>query len=507
MDRLSAATLGALPPDVVRPHYNRPALRLGIVHLGAGAFVRAHLAAATECTLHANHDLRWGIAGVSLRHADTRDALQPQDGLYTLALRDADDDGAPREKLQVVGAMPQLLVAAEAPGAVLDRIAHPDTRIVSLTVTEKGYHHDPASGALRLDDADIVHDITHPEAPRSTLGVLVHGLRRRIERGRGPLTLLSCDNLPHNGDTLRALVLGFAAPLDAPLHRWITAHCSFPNSMVDRIVPRTGDADRERIAGRLGLVDAAPVVAEPFFDRVVEDRFAAGRPAWHSAGARFVDDAAAFERLKLRMVNGSHSALAYLGLLAGLRTVDEALSVPPLRDYLDRLLRDEIAPTLDALPGVDLASYRQRLLQRFANPALQHATRQIAMDGSQKLPQRLLDTLRDRLHAGASITHLSLAVAAWVAHLRGVDERGRTFEIRDPLAGPLAQQLAFAQQAAHGIADRSAAEERRITVLCAFAPVFGALADDPRFVQAVARQSLSLRERGVSGALSALTRP
>ena len=274
--------------------------------------------------------------------------------------------------------------------------------------------------------------------------------------------------------------------------------------MVDRIVPRTSDADRARIAHRLGLHDAWPVVAEPYFDWVVEDRFVAGRPAWDEAGARFVDNAEPFERLKLRMVNGSHSALAYLGLMAGLRHVDAAIATPLLRDCIDRLMRDEIAPTLGALRGLDVDAYRERLLQRFANPALQHATHQIAMDGSQKLPQRLLDTLRDRLRSGAPVTRLALAVAAWIHHLRGIDETGEPFAIQDPLADALAERLAQAERAAAGIGDRQAAEERRIALFCGYTPVFGELGQDPRFVRAVAEQTLALRERGVLATLAML---
>ena len=292
----------------------------------------------------------------------------------------------------MIGALTQVLVAPEDPAAVLARIAHADTRIVSLTVTEKGY------------DAH-------------TIGLLVRGLEARMKHGRGPLTLLSCDNLPHNGERLRARVLAFAEQADAPLQAWIASGCTFPNSMVDRIVPATTDADRERIAQRLGLHDAWPVVAEPFFDWVVEDRFAAGRPAWDAGGARFVDSAEPYERIKLRMVNGSHSALAYLGLLDGLEMVDQAMATP-LRAFIDRLMRDEIAPTLPAVAGFDIDAQRERLLKRFANPALRHSLRQIASDGSQKLPQRLLDTIRDRLRAGESIDGLARAVAGWMAFVR-----------------------------------------------------------------------------------------
>ena len=496
MERLHPDRLAALPADVARPQYERAALRPGIVHLGVGAFQRAHLAVVNEAALHASGDLRWGVVGVSLRRPDTCAALAPQAGLYTLATRDAGPDGAPRETLQVIGNLLELLVAPDDPGAVLERIADPHTRIVSLTVTEKGYHHVPATGALRADDPDIAHDLAHPAAPRTALGFIVHALQRRRERGLAALTLLSCDNLPANGDTLRGLVLGFALQVDPALHDWIATACTFPNAMVDRIVPRTSEADRARVAARLGLEDAWPVVGEPFLDWAVEDRFANGRPAWDRGGARFVDRAAPFEKLKLRMVNGSHSALAYLGAVAGWHTVDRALAVPALQRYLDTLMRDEIAPTLPALPGLDLADYRARLLQRFANPALQHRTQQIAMDGSQKLPQRLLATVRERLAVYATVDRLGLAVAGWMHYLRGIDETGAGYPIHDPLADALAAQLARA--------DATGSVHDGVALFTAFAPVFGELGREPRFVSAVARHALALKQRGVLATLDSL---
>lgn len=494
MPRLHPDALPRLAADVARPLYAREALQAGIVHLGVGAFHRAHIAVVNEAALHASGDLRWGTVGVSLRAADTRDALQPQGGLYTLALRDAADDGSPREVLQVVGNLLDVLVAPEDPQAVLERIAHPDTRIVSLTITEKGYHHDPATGALRLDAADIVHDLAHPDAPRTMPGFVVHALALRRARGLAPLTLLSCDNLPANGDTTRGIVLAFAQQVDANLRNWIDTHCTFPNSMVDRIVPRTTDADRERIAARLGVEDAWPVIGEPFLEWVVEDRFANGRPDWTAGGARFVAHAEPFERLKLRMVNGAHSALAYLGAMAGLRTVDRAMAEPALRGYIDALMREEIAPTLPPMDGIDLDSYRARLLQRFANPALQHQTKQIAMDGSQKLPQRLLGTVRDRLAARLPIDRLALAVAGWVYYLRGTDETGATHELQDPLAAALVARLAQANAAA--------SMQDRVAFFTGFAPVFGELGSEPRFVAAVAHHLQVLETRGAIVALT-----
>jgi len=466
MQRLNATTVRDAP-------YDRTRLADGIVHLGVGAFQRAHMAQATDAAIAATGDLRWGLTGVSLRSTDTHDALTPQNGLYTLAIRDADEHGAPRERLQVIHCLRELLVAPDGPRAVHERIAAAATRIVSLTVTEKGY--------LGTDHG-------------STLDTLARGLALRRQHGHGGITLMSLDNLPSNGHVLHERLLAHLRAHDAALAEWVAAHCTFPCSMVDRIVPRTTDADRERICAHLGLVDAWPVVGEPFFDWVIEDRFAAGRPEWQHGGARFVADAKPFETLKLRMVNGAHSALAYLGAMAGWRTVDVAIAQPALHAYVDTLLRDEVAPTLPALPGLDLAAYRERLLQRYANPALQHQTAQIAMDGSQKLPQRLLNTVRERLASNLPVARLALAVAAWMHYLGGVDETGQTHTIADPLA----VQLADALRAAQASGDPAAA----FIAAPAVAPVFGAdLGRDARFTSAVSQALASLRTRGVRATL------
>ncbi|UCH18787.1 MAG: mannitol dehydrogenase family protein [Burkholderiales bacterium] len=493
MKCLSANALAALPDAVARPRYDRAALQPGIVHLGIGAFMRAHLAVATEAAIDADGDPRWGIVGVSLRHGDTRDALAPQDGLYTLALRDADEAGRARQRLQVIGCVLQVRVAPEDPAAVLAAIAASATRIVSLSVTEKGYAHDPATRALNFGHPDIVHDLAHPDAPRSAAGFIVRGLARRRAAGLAPLTLLSLDNLPSNGHTLQGLVLAFAERVDPALARWIADGCTFPNSMVDRIVPRTTADDRRQVDAQLSLRDAWPVIAEPFFDWAVEDRFAAGRPAWDRGGARFVAEAAPWETLKLRMVNGTHSAIAYLGATAGWHTVDVAIGQAALHAFIEALMRDEIEPTLPALPGLDSAAYRTSLLARFANPALAHRTQQIAMDGSQKLPQRLLGTVRDRLAKQQPIARLGLAIASWLHYLRGRDERGEPYPIDDPLADDL---VALARRA-EALPDPRA----RTEMLTRYAPVFGDLAGAPALVAAVAPALESLRAQGVQATL------
>ncbi len=506
MLRLSQGAMDALPPDVKHPTYDRGALRTGIVHLGLGAFMRAHLAVMTEDAIEAGAGLHWGICGVSLRSPETRDALAPQQGLYTLALRDVDG-----EQLRVIGCARECLVAPENPAAVLARISSPLTRIVSLTVTEKGYHRDLTGGmpgGLNTDDADIAHDLhisQSPQAPRTAIGFIAHGLAQRFASGQAPITVMSLDNLPANGDTLRRLVLAFAEQLDPALAQWIGARCTFPNSMVDRIVPRTTRADRDAISAKLGQQDAWPVVAERFCDWAVEDHFAAGRPDWQAHGARFVSHAAPWEQLKLRMVNGAHSAIAYLALAAAWPTVDAAMAQPELRCTIQALLHDEIEPTLAPMladvsspdtPTFEMTHYRQQLLRRFANPALVHRCAQIAMDGSQKLPQRLLAPLRERLALGQPITLLALAVAAWLHHLRGHDDAGATYVIHDPLREPL--------QALHQQSLRLADDTERARLFTHFAPVFGDLAGSTVLISALAPWLTTLREQGSRAALQRL---
>ncbi|MBT0570027.1 mannitol dehydrogenase family protein [Curvibacter sp. CHRR-16] len=492
MPRLHPDRLNQLPAAVQRPQYDRAALRWGIVHMGIGAFMRAHLAVATEAALAAG-DLRWGIVGVSLRQADTRDALEPQGGLYTVAVRDADAQGQPRQTLQVLGAVGRVLVAPESPTAVLAQIAAPDTRIVSLTITEKGYCHDPASGRLRLDHPDIAHDLQHPQAPRTAIGFMVWALQQRFANGLPGLTLMSLDNLPANGQVLQGAVLDFARRIDSTLAERIACECRFPCSMVDRIVPRTSDADRALVSAALGCDDQWPVMAEPFFDWAVEDQFANGHPDW--GYARIVHEAAPWERLKLRMVNGTHSCIAYLGAMAGWNTVDVAMRQPALTQFLQTLMQHEIEPTLPALPGLDLAAYRSSLLERFANPALAHRTQQIAMDGSQKLPQRWLGTVRDRLATQHSIDHLALGLAAWVHYLRGVNESGEAYTVDDPHAAAL--------QALYRETVGQHTHVESVQRMLAYAPVFGDLAGNTTVAQAVLPHLQRLQTLGVQASLLA----
>jgi fructuronate reductase len=457
MTRLSYASLAALPAAIARPAYDRAALSNGIVHLGVGAFHRAHQAVMTEAVL-ASGDLRWGIVAASLRSPDTRDALQPQDGLYTVAVRDAGG-----ERLQVVGAIRRVLVGPEDPAALIAAMAAPSVKIVTLTVTEKGYCHDPATGALNEQHPDIVHDLADMTRPRSAPGYLLAALAKRRAAGVPPFTVVCCDNLPSNGRTVHRVLSRMASLLEPAFGAYVREKLACPCTMVDRIVPATTNADRADIGARLGVTDAWPVVTEPFTQWVIEDRFPEGRPDWALAGAQFVADVAPFELMKLRLLNGAHSSLAYLGLALGHETVTQAANDPRLSRFLEGLWT-EVRPTVPAPQGVDLAAYCADLLARFRNPTIKHRLAQIAMDGSQKLPQRLLGSWRETLAAGRPAPHIALAVAAFAAHASGRDADGAPITVQDPLAAELAHRLDGWRT------DPASATERLLGLRALFAP-------------------------------------
>ncbi|MBV8577778.1 MAG: mannitol dehydrogenase family protein, partial [Acetobacteraceae bacterium] len=398
----------------------------GIVHLGLGAFHRAHQALYTDDRLAAG-ERGWGIVGLSLRSPQVRDALAPQDGLYTLLQRGPEGD-QPR----VIGSVLEALTVPEQPESVMARLLDPHTRIIGLTVTEKAYCQDAATGTLDETHPGVAADLTGHRFPATVPGLLVEALRRRRASGAGPCTILVCDNLPSNGATVARIIGRYAALRDPGLASYIANEIAFPCTMVDRIVPATTEADRAAVAA-LGYQDAWPVVAEPFSQWVIEDRFTGGRPRWEDSGAQIVPDVRPFELMKLRALNGAHSAMAYIGCVAGLETVADAMADPVLSRFLRVLWNHDLLPTIPAAPGMDLASYTVQLEIRFRNPGIRHRLLQIAMDGSQKLPQRLLRPAFDRLQQGRTPAAIALVVAAWMRFLLGRDELGRRYEISDPM--------------------------------------------------------------------------
>jgi len=491
MPALSLNTLSLAAPNVVRPRFDPARLGVGIVHLGIGAFHRAHQAVYTyDAIASARGD--WGICGVSLRSPGVRDQMAPQDGLYTSVERSP--EGIRR---RIVGSVREVLFLGDARERIRKHLAAPTTHIVTLTVTEKGYCHHPASGQLNLSHPDIVHDLAAPEAPVTVVGLLAAALHDRFVSHGAPLTIVCCDNLPDNGALVHGLVHTYAERLRPALAAWIGDHAAFPSTMVDRIVPATTAADVAENDAAIALADAAPVVHEPFIQWVIEDDFASPRPRWEAGGAQFVADVAPFEAMKLRLLNATHSAFAYLGFLAGYEYIYQVAAQTDFVAYMRRFMEREATPTLTVPADVDVAGYREALVKRYRNPALPHRTQQIAMDGSQKLPQRILGTVRDNLARRRAIDCAALAVAAWMRYVSGEDEQHRPIKVSDPMA----PQFAAIASAHRGDASQLA------TSLLALRPIFGDdLPADPRFTAPVTRALAQLLTDGAARTVAALVR-
>ena len=425
--------LDGLPASVIRPAYRRDALTAGILHLGPGAFFRAHLAVYTDDVLA--KDNRWSIEAVSLRSTDVVDHLNEQNGLYTLLTRDTAGTTA-----RVIGSISKAHAASRDPAGLLKRLADPAIRIVSLTVTEKAYGLDLRTGGLDLAHPDIAADLANPTQPRGVIGYIVAGLAARRAQGLNPFTPLSCDNLPGNGAVLKRLTLEFAERTDPSLRRWIEETIPFPSTMVDRITPASTDetyADAQRLTGH---ADRAAIETEPFSQWVIEDHFVDGRPAWDEAGALMVSDVSAYEKMKLRMLNGAHSLLAYLGFIAGHEFIRDTMQDAALKSLAERHMK-AAARTLDTLSGIDFNDYAHALIARFENRAIAHRTYQIAMDGTQKLPQRLLQPAAEALARGEDGETFAIAVAGWMRYAVGIDREGRPYGLRDPRAAEITTVL------------------------------------------------------------------
>lgn len=477
MERLHPDTLDALTPQVRTPAYDRRGMSAGIVHLGLGAFHRAHQAVYTDDAIEqAGGD--WGIVGVSLRSDNVARQLNPQQGLYSVWSEDADGG-----ELRVIGCVQQVLLAERDLDAVIGAIASPATRLVTLTITEKGYLLAADGQSLAIDNAALAADLQNPARPATAIGVLALGLKARSEGSGAALTVLSCDNLSANGSVLGKLLRDYLALTFPSVGPWLDAAVSFPCSMVDRIVPATTDAQKQRQAQALGVLDEGAVSTEAFSQWVVEDNFASDRPAWDAVGVQFVDDIQPYETIKLRLLNASHSAIAYCGLLAGKETVDEVMSDDVLRAYVAQLMAQDLAPALEAPAGFDLAGYREDLLTRFANPRLAHRCAQIAMDGSEKIRQRWLPTLQV-----ARAPHLRKALAAWCFFILGTDA-----DIADPRAAQLQSQRAAAA---------AGTGERLRAVLACAGITRNTLAGHDVLCAEIERSIDTLRSEGVQGLLA-----
>ena len=485
---LRADRLAEIGTTVPVPPYDRSALRTGIVHVGMGAFHRAHQALVIDRLLRAGLANDWAITGVGVLPGDARmrDALVPQGGLYTLVEKSPDGTWSPR----VIGSVIDYLFAPDDPDAVIERMADPATRIVSLTVTEGGYNFNQATGAFDDTNPDVQHDLAPGAAPRTFFGLITEALARRRARGIPAFTIMSCDNIQGNGHVAHTVFSAFARLRDPDLAAWIEANVRFPNSMVDRIVPATTDADRAQVLERFGIADAWPVVCEPFFQWVLEDSFSDGRPPYEQAGVQIVEHVEPYELMKLRLLNAGHQALAYPGHLMGYRLVHEASQDPLIARYLLRYMEDEATPTLRPVPGIDLDAYRHELIARFSNAQIRDTVARLAFDASDRIPKFLVPVIQERLAARQPVRLSAAIVATWARYSEGTDEQGEPIHVDDPRV----EQLTPLAQAYPG--DPLAFVRVK--------ELFGDIADDPLFTEPYLATLASLHQIGARATLEAL---
>ena len=435
--KLSDANLARIREQAQTPAYERTALVPHTVHIGVGGFHRAHQAVYLDALLGMALEPRWAECGIGVLPGDARmrDALKGQDCLYTLVEKDSHAQHA-----RVIGSIADYIHAPSDREGALERMAAPETRIVSLTITEGGYFIDEGTRQFTPDHPEIQHDLKHPEEPVTSLGYLASALDRRRRRGLPPFTLMSCDNLQGNGEVARRVLLEYAGMKDQALQQWIADHVAFPNSMVDRITPATTEEDRIALRETYGIEDAWPVMTESFLQWVIEDHFCNGRPRWESVGAELVSDVAPYELMKMRLLNGSHLAMAYLGALAGYTYVHDVMHDPLFVSFIRKFM-DEVTPVVPSIPGVSVEDYKKVLVERFANPAIHDQVTRICSEGSAKMPKWVLPSIEELLQRSRSIELLSLVVASWIYYMRqGVDERGRPLDIVDARSAELRQQ-------------------------------------------------------------------
>jgi mannitol 2-dehydrogenase len=488
MVALNAANLPELAGSVAVPTYDRSSVTAGIAHFGVGGFHRAHQAMYVDRLLNEGGARDWGICGIGLMPADRamRDAMQAQDCLYTLVVKAPDGTWTP----QVIGSVVEYLYAPDDPEAVIERLASPEIRIVSLTITEGGYNVHRVTGEFDTANPAIQADLAAPEKSATVFGIVVEALARRRDRGMPPFTVMSCDNVQGNGHVARRAFTAFARLRSDDLGAWVEENVRFPNSMVDRITPVTTDADREEIARRFGIEDRWPVTCEPFTQWVLEDDFTLGRPAFEDVGVQLVQDVEPYELMKLRLLNASHQALAYSGYLAGYRLVHEVTQDPVWARFLLDYMRVEAIPTLQPVPGIDLEQYTAQLIERFSNPEVRDTVARLCANSSDMMTKFLLPVIRHNVATGGPIDRSAAAIACWARYDEGVDEQGQPITIVDPLEEKL-----------------TAAARRQREEPLAFLEIreiFGDLADDPRFAAAYTSYLASLHQHGVRATLERL---
>jgi mannitol 2-dehydrogenase len=485
---LNARTLAYWRDRLPTPAYDRDQITPGVVHVGVGGFHRAHQAMYHDRLMNMGMAMDWGICGVGMLPADwaMKEALGAQEGLYTLVLKHSDGAYEPR----VIGSLVQYLFAPDDPEAVIEEMAAPSTRIVSLTITEGGYNISDVTGEFDAANPDVLRDLEPGALPRTVFGVITEALRRRRMRGLVPFTVMSCDNLPGNGDLARGAFTAFARLRDPELGDWVEREARFPNSMVDRITPATTDADRAEIRERFGIDDRWPVVCEPFTQWVIQDAFTAGRPPYEEAGVQVVDSVEPYELMKLRLLNASHQAMCYFAYLCGYRLAHEAAQDPLFRAFLLDYMDIEATPTLAPVPGIDLVKYKHTVIERFSNPEVRDTIARLCAQSSDRIPKFLLPVIRQQLATGGEIKRSAAVVASWARYAEGIDEQGEPIEVVDRLADTLTRLARRQRQ------DPLAFISNR--------QLFGDLADDDRFVAAYSSALASLHERGARATLQSL---
>jgi mannitol 2-dehydrogenase len=488
MQHLSSAALTSLDARVGAPAYDRSAVTTGIVHFGVGGFHRAHQAMYLDRLMNEGKAMEWGICGVgTLPHdARMRDVMAEQDCLYTLVVKHADGTLEPR----VIGSIVRYLFAPDDPEAVLETLADPATRIVSLTITEGGYHVHPVTGEFDATDPGLQADLAPGATPGTVFGLLTEALRRRRERGVRAFTVMSCDNIPGNGHVAQRMITAFTRLKDPTLADWVEREVAFPNSMVDRITPVTTEDDKSRLAQEFGLQDDWPVVCEPFTQWALEDAFSDDRPPFEDVGAQLVPDVEPYELMKLRLLNASHQALCYLGYLAGYRYAHEVCQDELFTSFLLGYMDLEATPTLPPVPGVDLDAYKHQLIERFANPEVRDTLARLCAESSDRIPKWLVPVVRERLAAGGEVRYSALVIASWARYAEGVDEQGEPIEIVDRLRDTLVERA------------RRQLEDPLIFV--SDRDLFGDLVDDERFVTAYRWALDSLHSKGARATLELL---
>jgi mannitol 2-dehydrogenase len=488
MTALNQTNVGSLSIPV--PSYDRSQVKVGIVHFGVGGFHRAHQAMYIDQLMEQGQALDWGICGVGVMPFDLKmkEAMEAQDCLYTLVEKAPEGSWAPR----IIGSIVQYLYAPDDPDAVIEKMADPTTRIVSLTVTEGGYNFHPVTGEFDDTNPAVQADLVPGAVPGTTFGLVTEALVRRRSRGIEPFTVMSCDNIQGNGHVAQEVFTAFARLRDSELGEWVAGNVRFPNSMVDRITPVTTDQDRAQISERFGVEDAWPVVCEPFTQWALEDNFSAGRPPLEVVGVQVVADVQPYELMKLRLLNASHQALCYFGYLAGYRLVHEVAQDPLFASFLLDYMNLEATPTLAPLPGIDLDVYKQQLIERFSNAAVRDTVARLCAESSDRIPKWLLPVIRENLDAGRDVTLSAAVVASWARYAEGVDEQGEPITVVDRLADTL-QQIAAQQRE-----NRLAFVENR--------ELFGDLATEPAFTEPYLNALNSLHRGGARATLEALAR-